>query len=564
MYDGSYSIPQGLHKIQYQQARNIYSNPYLPIINTRQQILEEEQYKHVQNSLNYINNRAQRSLKFISRHNNFPMYDPGMYNLVHHFPQNLFNYRPIRYFFQRPVYYDTSQPEVRQIVAERNADDFVAQTMNKATKGYAIPLKYEDLIKNGEVLNQALAKVIDPQEVNNQLKDIERHKNELIIRKENELYGLKDKVNKKRMAAGERIKKLSKKIRMYMFFRVYIKFSLSLKYIKSNEETIIQTAKNSLDELTRFAVSLLKNKNLLSFLSKSLRNKLVLGETKSKPLNTKDKIQNKAEVILDQSNTNVEYLNNLKTKDKKPNSFFQGLNENKDGKLQSNNKDFINNTSEERVDNSIFNLKTTIHNLMNTITNSISKSEDIPLNVHKAFKNFIFDGAIIPKGFLTTLEFNRLEWSLRIKLIRMNTEKKAMMICTVFLFRVIVMNILMNFLKYFPEFKVVNDPGIPDIISNFDYNFKLIGTILAKIFKESIPKPAIYKEFFKEKYLFKYYLIENAKSADELLKFDQFELENILPVFKEGEEFIVNNYKWSTLYKLSTSSFCMNMVDLIR
>ncbi len=365
------------------------------------------------------------------------------------------------------------------------------------------------------------------------------------------------------MAAGERIKKLSKKIRMYMFFRVYIKFSLSLKYIKSNEETIIQNAKSSLDELTKFAVSLFKNKNLLDFLSKSLRNKLVLGETRSKP-NTEDKTQNKGEVITDQSNKNVEYLNNLKTKDKKPNSFFQGINENKDIKQQSNNKDFINNTSEERVDNSIFTLKTTIHNLMNTLTNSISKSEDIPLNVHKAFKNFIFDGAILPKGFLTTLEFNRLEWSLRLKLIRMNTEKKAMMICTIFLFRVIVMNILMNFLKYFPEFKVVKDPSIPDIISNFDYNFKLIGTILAKIFRESIPKPMIYKEYFKEKYLFKYYLIEKTKSEEELLKYDQFELENILPVFKEGEEFIINNYKWSTLYKLSTSSFCMNMVDLIR
>lgn len=562
MYDGSYNIPQGIHRNQFQQARNIINNPYLPIINTRRQILEEEQYKHVQNSLNYINNRAQRSLKFISRHNNIPMYDPGMYKLVNNFPQNLFNYRPIRYFFQRPVYYDTSHPEVRRIVAERNTDDFVAQTMNKATKGYAIPLKYEDLIKNGEVLNQALAKVIDPQDVKDQLIEIERQKNELIMRKENELYGLKDKVNKKRMAAGENIKKLSKKIRMYMFYRIYFKFSLSMKYIKSNEETITQNAKSSLDEIIKFAVSLLKNKNLLDFLSKSLRNKLVLGESRSKP-NTNDIGQNKADVIPDQSNTNVEYLNNLKTNNKKPNSFFQGFADNKDSKLQSNNNDLINKNSEEKVDNSIFILKTTIHNLMNAITNSINKPEDIPLNVHKAFKSLIFDGALLPKGFLTTFEFNRLEWSLRIKLTRMNTEKKAMMISTIFLFRVIVMKILMNFLKYFPEFKKINDPSNPDMISNFDYNFKLIGTILAKIFSESIPKPKVYKEYFKEKYLSKYFLMEKTKPIEELVRSDEFELEKMLPVFKEGEEFIINNFKWTTLYKLSTSSFCLNMVDNI-
>ena len=560
MYDGSYSIPQGISKKQYIQVRNVYSNPYLPIINTRQNILEEEQFKHVQNSLNYINNRAQRSLKFISRHQNFPMYDPGMYNLVNQFPQNLLNYRPIRYFFQRPVYYDTSRPEVRRIVAQRNTDNFVAETINKANKPYAIPLKYEDIIKNGEVLNQALAKLIDPKDVEEKLKEIERQKDDLIKRKENELYGLKDKVNKKRIAAGERIKKLSKKIRMYMFFRVYIKFSLSLKYIKSNEEIIIQNTKKYLDELTNFAVSLFKNKNLLEFLSKSLRNKLVLGGSKSKPSNQKEKTPNKIEIYPDKAIHDVEYINNLKTKDKNLNSFFKE--ENKDNKHQQNN-DFKS-TSDEKVDNSIFTLKTVIHNLMNNLTNSISKPEDIPINVHKAFKNFISDGAILPKGFLTTIEFNRLEWSLRIKLTRMNTEKKAMMICTVFLYRVIIMNVFMNFLKYLPEFKKVNDPSIPDINLNFDYNFKLIATILSKIFKESIPKPAIFKEFFKEKYLFRYYVMEKSNNVEEVLKSDQFELEKILPYFQEGEEFIVNNYKWATLYKLSTSSFCMNILEFIK
>jgi hypothetical protein len=488
------------------------------------------------------------------------MYDPGMYNLVNCFPQNLFNYRPIRYFFQRPVYIDTSQPEVRQIVAQRKTDEFVSQTIDKAAKAYAIPLKYEDLIKNGEVLNQALAKVIDPKDVKDQLREIEKQKNDLIKKKENELYGLKDKVNKKRMDASVRIKKLSKKMKMFRFYRIYIKFALSLKYIKSNEEIIIQNTKNSLDELTNFAVRLFKNKNIIDFFSQTLKKKIELKEHKSDILDTKTnniKRGNKDEKVNNTVNTN-----NLKgddtSKDKKANPFFKEMIQNSKGK---NDNLFV---SEDKVENSIFVLKTTIHNIMNILTNSINKPEDIPQSVHKAFNFFIMDGAILPKNFLTTLEFNRLEWSLRIKLIKMNIEKKAMMICSIFLYRVIIMNVFMNILKYFPEFKKINDYTIMDISGNFEYNFKLIGTILAKIYKESIPKPTIYREYYKEKFLYNYYAIESNFEIEEAIKADQFELEKMLPVFQEGEEFIVNNYKWATLYKLSSSSFCMNMVDFIK
>ena len=75
MYERSQFIPQGLSQNLNLHARNLIDNPYLPIINTRNQILAEEQYKHANNSLNYINNRAQRSMKFISKNNNFYLYD---------------------------------------------------------------------------------------------------------------------------------------------------------------------------------------------------------------------------------------------------------------------------------------------------------------------------------------------------------------------------------------------------------------------------------------------------------------------------------------------------------
>ena len=197
---------------------------------------------------------------------------------------------------------------------------------------------------------------------------------------------------------------------------------------------------------------------------------------------------------------------------------------------------------------------------MNALSSNINKGEDIPVKVKKAFKAFIAEGALLPKSFLTSFEFNRLEWSLRIKLIRMKSEKKAMLISTIMLYRVLVMNVLMNIFEYFPQFKKINDKNVKNVDKNIDYNFKLIGYILSKIFKESTPRPKIFREHFKDKHLFNYYVLDSKLNES---KGDLFELEKLLPICPEGDEFLVNNYKWVTLYKLSASSLCTNIVEYI-
>ena len=553
MYEQSQFIPQGLNNIK-QQARNLINNPYLPIINTRQQIMEEEKYKHLQKSLNYINNRAQRSLKFISQNNNFPMYDPGIFHLANQFPQNMLNFRPIRYFFQRPVYVDSSQPEVRQIIAERNTDRFVSETIDKAKKAYAIPLKYEDLIKNGEVLNQALAKVIDPKEVQEQLQKIENQKQNLFNKKEKEVNLGKQRTLKRRVGTKERIKKLSKTMKMYCFFKIYIKFSLSLKYIKKNEDNIMKNAKASLHEITSFIVSIIKI-HLEDYFSVNLRKKIELTKQNSSII----EMVYTNPSLINRTQENVEYI--PKT-EKKSNPFFKNTKKEKELKIVKDDQiqEETKGISEEKVENSIFILKTTIHNIMNALSSNINKGEDIPVKVKKAFKAFIAEGALLPKSFLTSFEFNRLEWSLRIKLIRMKSEKKAMLISTIMLYRVLVMNVLMNIFEYFPQFKKINDKNVKNVDKNIDYNFKLIGYILSKIFKESTPRPKIFREHFKDKHLFNYYVLDSKLNES---KGDLFELEKLLPICPEGDEFLVNNYKWVTLYKLSASSLCTNIVEYI-
>lgn len=554
MYERSQFIPQGLSQNLNLHARNLIDNPYLPIINTRNQIMAEEQYKHANNSLNYINNRAQRSMKFISKNNNFPMYDQGIFQLANHFPQNMLNFRPIRYFFQRPVYVDTSQPEVRQMIAERKTDRFVAETVDKANKAYAIPLKYEDLIKNGEVLNQALAKVIDPKEVQDQLLNIDKQKHERMLKRENEVHIGKERVLKRRDATKARIKKLSKNVKMFCFYKIYIKFSMSLKYIRTNEDKISQSAKANLDEITTFVVQLLKThledyfiKNLWKKIELTQRNSGIIDNYNGNPSNNNNNTPDE----------NVEYIPTVK--DKKANPFFKENRKEKVTILPENNKK---NISAEKVENSIFILKTTIHNIMNVLSSNINKAEDLPEKIKKSLRNFIADGALLPKNFLTSLEFNRLEWSLRVKLIRMKSEKKAMMVSTIFLYRVLIMNVLMNIFKYFPQFKQIIE--VKNVDNNIEYNLKLIGYILSKIFKDSIPRPKIFREHFKDKHLFDHFVINgNSKNKDNILKEDQFELEKMLLNCQEGDEFLVNNYKWVTLYKLSASSLCMNMVEYI-
>ena len=269
MYEQNLMIPRTLNgNYQSMQVRNMMQNPYLPIINTRQQQMVDQQYRHVQNSMNYISNRAYRSLKYQSKNNNFPLYDPGMYNLINSFPQNMLNYRPIRYFFQRPVYVD-----LPQTIVYKTIDNVVTYTpKNKAIKTYAIPVQYQDLIRNGEILNQASAKVIEPREVQNQLRDIEQQKNDLINRKEMEYQNVGEKLKRGKYNAKAKIRKLVRNITMFRFYKIYMKFSQSLKLLKSNEDIIVNNAKFCLDEITAFIVDLLRT-HLEDYCSKSLKKK---------------------------------------------------------------------------------------------------------------------------------------------------------------------------------------------------------------------------------------------------------------------------------------------------
>jgi len=305
-----------------------------------------------------------------------------------------------------------------------------------------------------------------------------------------------------------------------------------------------------------------------------------------KPANTKDKESNK-DINKDNKDHQSNFTNNTQKTPPKQNSFFGKKTETPpkqnsffgkknpeekkeaESKIEAEKKPEKKNpkeriVNEEQVDSSVFILKQCIHDIMNVLTTYINQSIDIPLNVRKAFKCFISENSILPKSFLTTMEFNRLEWSIHIKLKRMTAERRSMLIGTIFLYRCIAMGIFLDIFKYIPELKDKKDPNIKDLKENFDYNFKLIGFILAKIFEGNFNKSSIYREDFKEKHLFPIYMINTQGIKDEILAADDFELDELIPKFPDAEEFLTMNYKWASLFRLSASELCNRMVEYIQ
>ena len=59
----------------------------------------------------------------------------------------------------------------------------------------------------------------------------------------------------------------------------------------------------------------------------------------------------------------------------------------------------------------------------------------------------------MPFGFLTTFEFNRLEFTQKVELKNMNKERQGMLVCFILLYRVILIDILKRYEKYFPKIR---------------------------------------------------------------------------------------------------------------
>lgn len=107
----------------------------------------------------------------------------------------------------------------------------------------------------------------------------------------------------------------------------------------------------------------------------------------------------------------------------------------------------------EKQKKTVFIVKSFLHQFFSDLTSAFAKFDDIPAAIKKVFKLYISEKSSMPYGFLTTFEFNRLEFSQKIKLKNMNKERQAMLVCFILLYRIILIDVFKRYEKYFPKIR---------------------------------------------------------------------------------------------------------------
>ena len=111
----------------------------------------------------------------------------------------------------------------------------------------------------------------------------------------------------------------------------------------------------------------------------------------------------------------------------------------------------------EKYKISVYIIKSFIHQFFTDLTGSFAKKKDIPSKIKKIFRTFILDNSRLPYGFLTTFEFNRLEFDTEINLKNMNIQRQSLLVGFIILYRILLIDVLRNFEVYFPSFNYENN-----------------------------------------------------------------------------------------------------------
>ena len=119
---------------------------------------------------------------------------------------------------------------------------------------------------------------------------------------------------------------------------------------------------------------------------------------------------------------------------------------------------------EKLLEDSVFVVKSFIHQLYNDLSSAFVNPDDLPKSIRAIFKEFIREKAQIAPGFLSTFEFNRLEFDARCRLNNMNKQRRALMIGFVVFYRTLIIEIFKNYLTYFPKIREMGNP-IGDVLN---------------------------------------------------------------------------------------------------
>ena len=107
----------------------------------------------------------------------------------------------------------------------------------------------------------------------------------------------------------------------------------------------------------------------------------------------------------------------------------------------------------EKLENSIFVTKSFVHQIFSDLTSALTKKDDIPFEVKRVINSYIKDGSLLPYGFLSTFEFNRLEFTTEGLLTNMNLDRQGLLVCFIVLYRILLADIFKRYLFYFKKIR---------------------------------------------------------------------------------------------------------------
>ena len=113
----------------------------------------------------------------------------------------------------------------------------------------------------------------------------------------------------------------------------------------------------------------------------------------------------------------------------------------------------FNTKNKEKLNKSIFVTKSFVHQLFSDLTSALTKRDDIPVDIKKILNLYTNDGSLLPYGFLSTFEFNRLEFTTDGLLTNMNLDRKGMLVCFIVLYRILLVDIFKRYLFYFKKIR---------------------------------------------------------------------------------------------------------------
>ena len=528
--------------------------------------------QQMQKAYGFVNDRLYRSINETHPFQNYPLYTKDMANFCYNYPQSLFYYRPIRYFYQRPVQLDANNcfPQQKQILDQlKERDNKIRGMLDKKPVKYGIPKKMDDVIKAGEIVHYPKASLISTVDLKKKEKEYEELKRKL--------ESLGPEGMRKKRKRNRELKNIMRRIVLFNDFTLSERaFGRAATNLRRDNFTHMQAAKANVSEIKNFLLRLLKN------------------------------IENFCVQFFSQKITII--------------------------------------TENQKIlEDSVFVVKSFIHQLYNDLSSAFINPDDLPKSIRAIFKEFIREKAQFAPGFLSTFEFNRLEFDVRCRLNNMNKQRRALVIGFIVFYRALICEIFKNYLTFFPKIREMGNPigevlnkkikrgnqtkvnGMsrknmgnnnlhPDLqkeieqlnkkgntqndkdisiinkfngpdadtqilyykkrkmeirnnlVFNFNFIMQVLDNILRRAFKSN---PPVYNDYFKNKHLYNLMVFSpevdrkrqlvTSSDNDDAIEF----MNSVYTPSEDCEVFLKDNQRWMHMYELSTIELCGDLANRI-